>query len=72
MANWERLAAQSSGLYEEQDYQQAAYRLMMEQVIYAGDRGGRVPYELVTRHLGAFRDTFEQFGMTITHNPHHG
>ena len=72
MANWERLAAQSSGLYEEQDYQQAAYRLMMEQVIYAGDRGGRVPYELVTRHVGAFRDVFEQFGMTITHNPHHG
>ncbi|MBB6600313.1 DUF4194 domain-containing protein [Luteimonas sp. MC1825] len=72
MANWERLAAQSNGLYEEQDYQQAAYRLMMEQVIYAGDRGGRVPYELVTRHLGAFRDVFEQFGITITHNPHHG
>jgi len=72
MANWERLAAQSNGIYEEQDYQQAAYRLMMEQVIYASDRGGRVPYELVTRHLGAFRDVFEQFGMTITHNPHHG
>ena len=72
MANWERLAAQSNGLYEEQDYQQAAYRLMMEQVIYAGDRGGRVPYELVTRHLGPFRDVFEQFGMSITHNPHHG
>ncbi len=72
MANWERLAAQSNSLYEESDYQQAAYRLMMEQVIYAGDRGGRVPYEIVTRHLGAFRDVFEQFGMTITHNPHHG
>lgn len=72
MANWERLATQSSGLYEEQDYQQAAYRLMMEQVIYASDRGGRVPYELVTRHMGAFRDVFEQFGMTIIHNPHHG
>ena len=72
MANWERLAAQSNGLYEEQDYQQAAYRLMMEQVIYASDRGGRVPYELVTNHLGAFRDLFEHFGTAITHNPHHG
>ena len=72
MANWERLAAQSNGLYEEQDYQQAAYRLMMEQVIYAGDRGGRVPYEIVTRNLGAFRDVFDQFGMTITHSVHHG
>lgn len=72
MVNWERLAAQSNGLYEESDYQQAAYRLMMEQVIYAGDRGCRGPYEVVTRHLGAFRDVFEQFGMTITHNPHHG
>lgn len=72
MANWERLAAQSNGLYEEQDYQQAAYRLMMEQVIYAGDRGGRVPYDTVTRHLGVFRDVFEQFGMAIIHNPHHG
>lgn len=72
MANWERLATHSNGLYEEQDYQQAAYRLMMEQVVYAGDRGGRQPYELITRHLGAFRDVFEQFGMTITHNPHHG
>ncbi|SIP86781.1 DUF4194 domain-containing protein [Solilutibacter tolerans] len=72
MANWERLAAQSSGHYEEQDYQQAAYRLMMEQVIYAGDRGGRLPYELLTHHLSTFREVFEQFGMTITHNPHHG
>ena len=31
-----------------------------------------MPYEIVTRHLGNFRDAFEQFGMTITHNPHHG
>jgi len=72
MANWERLAAQTNGLYEEQDFQQAAYRLMMEQVIYAGDRGGRVPYELITRQLSIFRDLFQQFGMTIVHNPHHG
>lgn len=72
MANWERLAAQGSGLYEQQDYQQAAYRLMMEQVIYAGDRRGRVPYELITRHLGIFRDLFDKFAMSITHNPHHG
>jgi hypothetical protein len=72
MANWERLAAQTNGLYEEQDFQQAAYRLMMEQVIYAGDRGGRVPYELITRQLSIFRDLFQQFGMTIIHNPHHG
>lgn len=72
MANWERLAAQSNGFYEEQDYQKAAYRLMMEQVIYNSDHGGRVPYDLVTHHLGAFRDVFEQFGMSIVHNPHHG
>ncbi len=72
MANWERLAEKSNGHYEAQDYQQAAYRLMMEQVIYASDRGGRIPYQLVTGQLGAFRDVFDQFGMKITHNPHHG
>ena len=70
--HWERVAAQSNGLYESEDYQKAAYRLMMEQVIYAGDRGGRVPYELITRHMGAFREVLGQFGVGIIHNTHHG
>ncbi|TPG04125.1 DUF4194 domain-containing protein [Rhodanobacter glycinis] len=72
MANWDRIAEQSNGMYVASDYQQAAYKLMMEQTIYAGDRSGRIPFELITRHLGSFRDVFEQFGMSITHNPHHG
>ncbi len=71
MVNWERIAEQSQGLYQSADYEQAAYRLMVEQVVYATDRGSRLTYDLVAKHLAQYRDLFERFGMEIQHNHFH-
>jgi hypothetical protein len=71
MTSWERLAEHSQGLYQVADFKAAAYRLLTEQVIYATDRGSRIPFELVTRHLAAFREVFDRLGMEIQHNHFH-
>lgn len=71
MIAWERLAEQSQGMYVASDYQSAAYRLMMEQVIYAVDRGSRLPYDLIVKHIGAFKELFARFGMELHHNHFH-
>lgn len=69
MANWERLAEQSQ-IHTADDYRGAGYRLMMEQVIYASDRGSRITYDLIVKHLAIYRDLLGQLGMTIIHNSH--
>lgn len=69
MANWERLAEQSQ-LHTVGDYQQAGYRLMMEQVLYASDRRSRTAYDLIVKHLGSYRELLGKFGMTVVHNHH--
>ena len=71
MSHWERLAAQSQ-THAESDYQKAGYRLVMEQVLYAGDPRSRLAYELVVRHRRDYDALLAQLGMTITHNPHMG
>ena len=71
MSHWERLAAQNPA-YAEGDYQKAGYRLVMEQVLYAGDPRSRLAYELVVRHRRDYDALLAQLGMTITHNPHMG
>ena len=71
MSHWERLAAQSQTNVES-DYQKAGYRLVMEQVLYAGDPRSRLAYELVVRHRRDYDALLAQLGMTITHNPHMG
>ncbi len=71
MSQWERLAAQNQ-IYAESDYQKAGYRLVMEQVLYAGDPRCRLAYELIVRHRKEYDVLLAQLGMTITHNPHMG
>lgn len=71
MSHWERFASQSQ-TYAETDYQKAGYRLVMEQVLYAGDPRSRLAYELIVRHRKDYDTLLAQLGMTITHNPHMG
>lgn len=49
-----------------------AYRLIMEQVLYASDARSRIAYELIVRHRKEYDTLLAQIGMTITHNPHMG
>ena len=71
MLIWDRLSEQSQGLYVPENYEQAAYRLMMEQVIYAVDRGSRLPYDLIVKHFGAYKELFGRFGVDLVHNHFH-
>ena len=71
MANWERLAEQSQGMYATEDYEKAGYRLMMEKVIYASDRKSRTAYDLLVKHFSAYRELFDQMGMDIKHIAFH-
>jgi Domain of unknown function (DUF4194) len=70
MANWERLA-ELNQLYVVSDFQQAGYRLMMEQVLYASDRRSRTAYDIIVKNFGVYRELFDRFGMTVVHNHHH-
>ena len=67
MANWERLAEQSQ-THEVADYQKAGYLLMTKQVLYASDRTSRATYDLIVKHLAAYRDLLGQLGMVVVHN----
>lgn len=69
MANWERLAEQSQ-IYVAGDYENAGYRLLVEQVLYASDRRSRTAYDIIVKHLGLFRDVLGQLGVSIIHNHH--
>lgn len=71
MSHWERLATQSQ-IYAESDYQKTGYRLVMEQVLYAGDPRSRLAYELIVRHRKEYDTLLAQLGMSITHNAHLG
>lgn len=69
MANWERLA-ELNPLHTVSDYQNAAYQLVMKQVLYATDRGSRVAYDLIVKHFSTYRELLEKLGMTVVHNHH--
>jgi hypothetical protein len=70
-AHWERLARDSQGEITVSDLQSAAYRLVMEQVIYGTERGSRAAYEVIVKNLGTYRNALEALGMTIQHNSFH-
>lgn len=71
MVSWERLAEQSEEGYVSADFEKAAYRLMVEQILYASDKFSRGSYHLIVKHLGAFREVLSKLGMHLIHNPHH-
>jgi hypothetical protein len=68
---WERLAELSDGMYTAEDFERAAYRLTVEQVIHGQDRGSGHAYHLVSTHLRTFQEVLGRLGLTIKHNAHH-
>lgn len=69
--SWSTLSQQSNGVYQPGDFEQAAYRLITEQVLYSSDRGSRVAYTLVESYLADFTDALKPFGVQLERNPHH-
>ena len=62
--SWTSLA-ESSDLYEEQDFESAAYQLMAAQVLYEFENTQRVAYALITRYRNEFREAFRLFGLDL-------
>lgn len=71
MVSWERLAEQSEIGHEPADFEKAAYRLMVEQILYANDKFSRVAYHLIVKHLDAYREVLAMLGVHLVHNAHH-
>jgi hypothetical protein len=71
MVSWERLAEQTSEGYLAEDFEKAAYKLVVSQALYACDPRSRVPYHLIVKHLAAYKEVLSKLGMSLKHNAHH-
>lgn len=69
--SWNTLSQMSNGLYAVQDFERAAYRLVVEQVLYANDRTTRTAYAIVEEHYGDFVAALEPLGIRLERNAHH-
>lgn len=68
--SWSTLSQQSNGTYAVQDFERAAYRLVVEQVLYASDRNTRLAYHLVEDHFDDFIAALAPLGMRVERNAH--
>lgn len=69
--SWNTLSQQSNGVYAVQDFERAAYRLVVEQVLYASDRNTRLAYHLVENHFDDFIAALAPLGIRLERNAHH-
>lgn len=67
---WQQLA-ESSGIFDAEDFERAAYRLMTEQVVYRDDHGCQQLYRLIERYEKALQKVLEPFGVKLRVNPEH-
>lgn len=69
--NWKSLSERSNGVYEVQDFERAAYRLVTEQVLYAHDRASRMAYRIVEDHFEDYVTVLAPLGVRLERNAHH-
>jgi hypothetical protein len=65
---WENIAARTDGQYTANDFENAAYRLVCEQVIYYADRNNRSVYWLIDRYEREFKHALSIFGVVLDVN----
>lgn len=58
-----------SSIYVEDDFRNAAYQLLTQQVLYEGDRTDRVSYQIASTHRHPFREAFDLYGMDLYFDP---
>lgn len=69
--DWKRIA-ESDGEYAERDFQNAAYRLMTEQVLYERHKQQRRSYDIVRKHLPSFTEAVALYGCRLEINTDYG
>lgn len=65
---WDNLAARTDGQHMPEEYESAAYRLVVEQVIYHSDRHSRAAYWLIERFERDFKEALAPLGITLEVN----
>lgn len=65
--HWDKALSRDT-MYEEQDYEQAAYRLVTHQVLSASDRATRKDYGIVSRNFNEFEQAVRPFGVELLHD----
>lgn len=64
---WESLAARSNGLHTVEDFETAAYRLVVEQVLYH-ERGSKTHYYVVERYERDIKEALAPLGIDVRVN----
>lgn len=65
---WEDLASRLDAIYEPEDFEAAAYRLVSEQVIYHSDRASRASYALIELYERDFSKVLAPLGISVMVN----
>src|SRR3990167_6097909 len=65
---WENIAARTDGQHTAEEFEAAAYRLVVEQVIYYADRHSRTAYWMIERYERDFKQALAPLGITIEVN----
>jgi hypothetical protein len=69
--SWTTLSQLSNSVYTPQQFEEAAYRLVTEQVLYSTDRSARVAYALVESYFSDFASVLAPLGVRLERNAHH-
>jgi len=65
---WESLASRTDGQHTSQELEMAAYRLVVEQVLYYADRHSRTAYWMVERYDREFKQALAPLGIEVQIN----
>lgn len=65
---WDTIAARTDGQHTAEEFEAAAYRLVVEQVIYYADRHSRTAYWMVERYERDFKQALAPLGITVEVN----
>lgn len=65
---WENIAARTDGQHTAEEFEAAAYRLVVEQVIYYADRHSRTAYWMIERYERDFKQALAPLGIMIEVN----
>ena len=68
MGYWDSIADRSGGQFTSDDFEAAAYRIVVEQVIYYSDRHSRTAYWALSDYESDFKKALAPLGITININ----
>jgi len=68
---WSKIADTTNGIFTEDDFESASYRLIMDQAIYYSDRGSKLSFSIIEKHEKEFSKVLEPLGIELKVNRVH-